>query len=47
MVEDDLNMPLPIVIFAEPTQGVGPFLNMWMDAGPQGLTWGGPGAVCR
>lgn len=40
LVEDDLNMPLPIVIFAEPTQGVGPFLNMWMDAGPQGLTWG-------
>jgi hypothetical protein len=40
LVEEDPNMPLPIVIFAEPTQGTGPFGNMAVDGGPQGLTWG-------
>lgn len=40
LVEDDPNMPLPIVIFAEATQGVGPFGEMHLDGGPQGLTWG-------
>lgn len=40
LVEDDPNMPLPIVIFAEPTQGTGPFGQMHLDGGPQGLTWG-------
>lgn len=38
--EADPNMPLPIVIFAEPTQGTGPFGNVAVDSGPQGLTWG-------
>lgn len=40
LVEDDPNMPLPIVIYAEPTQGTGPFGQMHLDGGPQGLTWG-------
>jgi hypothetical protein len=40
LVEDDPNMPLPIVIFAEPTQGTGPFGEVHLDGGPQGLTWG-------
>jgi len=38
--EENMNMPLPIVLFAEPTQGMGPFENKWLDGGPQGLTWG-------
>lgn len=38
--EANPNMPLPIVIFAEPTQGTGPFGNTAVDGGPQGLTWG-------
>ncbi len=38
--ENNVNMPLPIVLFAEPTQGMGPFENKWLDGGPQGLTWG-------
>ncbi|MCA9662386.1 MAG: hypothetical protein KC486_28860, partial [Myxococcales bacterium] len=38
--ELNVNMPLPIVIYAEPTQGMGPFENKWLDGGPQGLTWG-------
>ena len=40
LVEDDPNNPLPIVIFAEATQGTGPFGNNALDGGPQGLTWG-------
>ncbi len=40
LIEEDPNMPLPIVIFAEPTQGTGPFGNVAVDGGPQGLTWG-------
>ncbi|MCY1005263.1 hypothetical protein OV079_06690 [Nannocystis pusilla] len=40
LVEDDPVMPLPIVIYAEPTQGTGPFGQMHLDGGPQGLTWG-------
>ena len=40
LVEEDPNMPLPIVIFAEPTQGTGPFDEYHLDGGPQGLTWG-------
>ncbi len=40
LVETDPNMQLPIVIFAEPTQGTGPFGEMHLDGGPQGLTWG-------
>lgn len=40
LVEDDANMPLPIVIYAMPTQGTGPFGNTALDGGPQGLTWG-------
>ncbi|MCB9703088.1 MAG: hypothetical protein H6711_14435 [Myxococcales bacterium] len=38
--EGNVMMPLPIVLFAEPTQGMGPFQNKWLDGGPQGLTWG-------
>ncbi|MCA9695013.1 MAG: hypothetical protein KC636_35870, partial [Myxococcales bacterium] len=38
--EENPMMPLPIVIFAEATQGMGPFENKWLDGGPQGLTWG-------
>lgn len=40
LVEDNPNMPLPIIIYAEPTQGTGPFGNIAVDGGPQGLTWG-------
>jgi hypothetical protein len=40
LVEEDPNMPLPIVIPAEATQGTGPFGNVALDGGPQGLTWG-------
>lgn len=40
LVEDDPNDPLPIVIPAMTTTGVGPFLAPVADAGPQGLTWG-------
>lgn len=40
LVEENPNMPLPIVIYAEPTQGTGPFGNVAVDGGPQGLTWG-------
>jgi hypothetical protein len=40
LVEEDAAMPLPIVIFAEPTQGTGPWDEYHLDAGPQGLTWG-------
>jgi hypothetical protein len=40
LVEDDPNDPLPIVIPATTTTGVGPFLVAVADAGPQGLTWG-------
>ncbi len=40
LVEEDPNMPLPIVIPAEATQGTGPFGNNALDGGPQGLTWG-------
>lgn len=40
LVETDPMMPLPIVIFAEATQGTGPFGEMHLDGGPQGLTWG-------
>jgi len=38
--EANANMPLPIVIFAEPTEGTGPFGEFHLDAGPAGLTWG-------
>ncbi len=40
LVEENPNMPLPIIIYAEPTQGTGPFGNIAVDGGPQGLTWG-------
>ena len=40
LVEEDLAMPLPIVIFAEATQGDGPFGEKHLDGGPAGLTWG-------
>ncbi len=38
--EANVGMPLPIVIFAEPTEGTGPFGEFHLDAGPAGLTWG-------
>jgi hypothetical protein len=38
--EDDMNNPLPIIIVAKATQGMGPFGSNGADAGPQGLTWG-------
>ena len=40
LVEDDLADPLPIVIPATTTTGVGPFMEAVADAGPQGLSWG-------
>jgi hypothetical protein len=40
LVEDDPNNPLPIVIVATVTTGLGPFEAAVADAGPQGLTWG-------
>jgi hypothetical protein len=40
LVEEDLQNPLPIVIPATTTTGVGPFMAPVADAGPQGLTWG-------
>ncbi|MBL9105975.1 MAG: hypothetical protein JNL82_33950 [Myxococcales bacterium] len=40
LVEDNPNDPLPIVIVATVTTGVGPFEAPVADAGPQGLTWG-------
>ncbi len=38
--EENMMNPLPIIIAAKATQGVGPFGNTAADAGPQGLTWG-------
>ncbi len=38
--EDNMMNPLPIIIAAKATQGVGPFGNTAADAGPHGLTWG-------
>ncbi|MCA9713827.1 MAG: hypothetical protein KC468_03920 [Myxococcales bacterium] len=38
--DEDPMAPLPIIIPAEITSGVGPFANQWTDSGPQGLTWG-------
>lgn len=38
--EANVDMPLPIVILAEPTEGTGPFGEFHLDAGPAGLTWG-------
>ncbi len=38
--EANVDMPLPIVIYAEPTEGTGPFGEFHLDAGPAGLTWG-------
>lgn len=40
LIEEDLVKPLPIVIVAKVTQGMGPFGDKGADAGPQGLTWG-------
>lgn len=40
LVEEDVNNPLPIVIVATVTTGLGPFEAAVADAGPQGLTWG-------
>jgi hypothetical protein len=40
LVEDDPMNPLPIVIIAAVTTGLGPFGVPVVDAGPQGLTWG-------
>ena len=40
LVEEDINLPLPLVIVAKITQGTGPFGAAVADAGPQGLTWG-------
>jgi len=38
--EENINNPLPIIIAAKATQGMGPFNNTAADAGPHGLTWG-------
>ena len=38
--EDDMDDPLPIIIVAKATQGMGPFGYPGANAGPQGLTWG-------
>lgn len=40
LVEEDPVKPLPIIIVAQATQGMGPFNSNAADAGPQGLTWG-------
>ena len=40
LVEDDPNNPLPLVIIAAVTTGLGPFEVPVADAGPQGLSWG-------
>jgi hypothetical protein len=40
LVEEDVANPLPIVIIATVTTGLGPFEAAVADAGPQGLTWG-------
>ena len=40
LVEEDPNNPLPIVIVATVTTGLGPFEDPIADAGPQGLSWG-------
>ncbi len=40
LVEDDPMNPLPLVIIATVTTGLGPFEAPVADAGPQGLTWG-------
>ncbi len=40
LVEEDPVKPLPIVIVAQATQGMGPFGSNAADAGPHGLTWG-------
>ncbi len=40
LVEEDPMNPLPLVIIAAVTTGLGPFGEPVVDAGPQGLTWG-------
>jgi hypothetical protein len=40
LVEEDPQDPLPLVIIATVTTGLGPFEAPVADAGPQGLTWG-------
>jgi len=40
LVEEDPNNPLPLVIVATVTTGLGPFEEPVADAGPQGLSWG-------
>ncbi len=40
LVEEDMNDPLPLVIVAAVTTGLGPFGEPVADAGPQGLAWG-------